>query len=109
LSCTGNPVLKTPELDKLHDQSVRFADFHVAPICTPTRSELLTGRDCLANSAYCVCSGHGFIRPEVPTMAGIFAASGSRMRIDGNGLHHWILPGTGPIEPLSTNFALVKL
>ena len=27
LSCHGNPVLKTPNLDKLHDQSIRFDDF----------------------------------------------------------------------------------
>ena len=29
LSCHGNPVLKTPNLDKLHSQSIRFTDFHV--------------------------------------------------------------------------------
>ena len=37
LSAHGNPVLKTPHLDRLHSQSVRFSDFHVAPMCTPTR------------------------------------------------------------------------
>ncbi|MBN2133136.1 MAG: sulfatase-like hydrolase/transferase, partial [Sedimentisphaerales bacterium] len=36
LSCHGNPVIKTPNLDKLHSESVRFTDFHVAPMCTPT-------------------------------------------------------------------------
>ena len=30
-SCHGNPILKTPNLDKLHDQSIRFTDFHVCP------------------------------------------------------------------------------
>src|SRR5215469_15343342 len=44
LSCHGNPVLKTPNLDRLHDQAVRFTDFHVSPTCSPTRSALLTGR-----------------------------------------------------------------
>ncbi len=44
LSCHGNPILKTPNLDKLHDQSVRFTDFHVSPTCSPTRSVLMTGR-----------------------------------------------------------------
>jgi hypothetical protein len=37
LSCHGNPILKTPFMDRLHDESVRFTDFHVAPMCTPTR------------------------------------------------------------------------
>ena len=44
LSCHGNPVLKTPNLDRLHDQGVRFTDFHVSPTCSPTRSALMTGR-----------------------------------------------------------------
>src|SRR6266702_4454633 len=43
LSCHGNPILKTPHLDRLHDEGVRFRDFHVSPTCSPTRSALLTG------------------------------------------------------------------
>jgi arylsulfatase len=44
LSCHGNPVLKTPNLDRLHDEGVRFTDFHVSPTCAPTRCALMTGR-----------------------------------------------------------------
>lgn len=44
LSCTGNPILKTPNMDRLHDEGVRFTDFHVSPTCAPTRSALMTGR-----------------------------------------------------------------
>ncbi|MBI5397168.1 MAG: arylsulfatase [Verrucomicrobia bacterium] len=44
LSCNGNPVLKTPNIDRLHNEGVRFSDFHVSPTCSPTRSALLTGR-----------------------------------------------------------------
>lgn len=44
LSCHGNPVIKTPHLDKLHGESARFTDFHVSPTCAPTRSALMTGR-----------------------------------------------------------------
>ncbi|MFM7208780.1 MAG: arylsulfatase [Verrucomicrobiota bacterium] len=44
LSAHGNPVLKTPNLDRLLAESVRFEDFHVSPTCSPTRSALLTGR-----------------------------------------------------------------
>lgn len=44
LSATGNPVLKTPNIDKFYNESVRFSDFHVSPTCAPTRSALITGR-----------------------------------------------------------------
>lgn len=44
LSCHGNPVLKTPNIDRLHARSVRFTDFHVSPTCAPTRASLMTGR-----------------------------------------------------------------
>lgn len=44
LSCHGNPILKTPHLDRLHSESVRFTDFHVSPTCSPTRASLMTGR-----------------------------------------------------------------
>ena len=44
LSCHGNPILKTPNLDRLHAEGVRFTDFHVSPTCAPTRAALMTGR-----------------------------------------------------------------
>lgn len=44
LSAHGNPVLRTPNLDRLHDEGVRFTDFHVSPSCAPTRAALMTGR-----------------------------------------------------------------
>ena len=44
ISAHGNPILKTPNLDKLRSEGVRFTDFHVSPTCSPTRSALMTGR-----------------------------------------------------------------
>jgi len=44
VSAHGNPILKTPNLDRLHAEGVRFTDFHVSPTCAPTRSALMTGR-----------------------------------------------------------------
>ncbi len=43
LGCHGNPVVRTPHLDQLHRESLRFTQFHVAPMCTPTRGQLMTG------------------------------------------------------------------
>ncbi|MCX7046602.1 MAG: sulfatase-like hydrolase/transferase, partial [Candidatus Sumerlaeota bacterium] len=78
MSCHGNPVLKTPNMDQLHAQSVRLTDFHVAPMCTPTRSQLMTGLDCLRSGASSVSAGRSMIRRGIPTMAEIFAAGGYR-------------------------------
>jgi arylsulfatase len=44
LACHGNPIIKTPHLDRLHHESVRFTDFHASPTCAPTRASLMTGR-----------------------------------------------------------------
>lgn len=43
ISAHGNPVLKTPNLNRLHAEGVRYNGFHVIPTCSPTRSALLTG------------------------------------------------------------------
>ena len=51
LSAHGNPVLQTPKLDKLRKQSIRLTDFHVSPMCTPTRGSLMTGLDPARHSA----------------------------------------------------------
>jgi len=45
MECHGNPVIQTPNMDKLARASVRFSDFHVNPFCSPTRAaRILHGR-----------------------------------------------------------------
>ena len=83
LSINGNPVLKTPNLDRLGSESIRLTDFHVAPMCTPTRGQLLTGRDALSNGAMNVASGRAILRKSVPTMANFFADAGYRTGLFG--------------------------
>jgi arylsulfatase len=99
-SCHGNPVLRTPHLDRLAEQSVRFADFHVAPMCTPTRGQLMTGRDAVRNGATSVTAGRSFIRPGIPTMPEIFAASGYRTGLFGK----WHLGDNYPHRPMDKGF-----
>jgi len=100
LSCHGNPVLKTPALDKLYAEAIRLTDFHVMPMCTPTRGQLMTGRHALANGAYCVCSGRTFLRRDMPTMAELFAAGGYRTGLFGK----WHLGDNVPHRPNDRGF-----
>jgi len=45
LGCYGHPTIKTPNIDKMADEGMRFTQFYVASsICTPSRGALLTGR-----------------------------------------------------------------
>jgi len=44
MSCAGNSILKTPNLDKLASEGVRFTSAYVAnPICMPNRASIFTG------------------------------------------------------------------
>src|SRR6476660_5102466 len=45
LSCYGRPDYKTPVLDRLAKQGVKFtSNYAAAPVCTPTRCAYITGR-----------------------------------------------------------------
>ncbi|MBB3207968.1 arylsulfatase [Rhodopirellula rubra] len=44
LSCMGNEVVRTPNIDRFYEQSTRFTDFQVSPTCAPTRSAIMSGR-----------------------------------------------------------------
>lgn len=44
LSCMGNPILRTPHIDKMYAKSTRFTDFQVSSTCTPTRAAIMSGR-----------------------------------------------------------------
>ncbi len=100
LSYHGNPVLKTPNLDALAEQSIRFTDYHSAPMCTPTRGQLMTGLDAARNGAINVSSGRALLRPELKTMADIFAESGYRTGIFGK----WHLGDNYPFRPQDRGF-----
>ena len=104
LSCHGNPVLKTPALDRLHSESVRFTDFHAAPMCTPTRGQLLSGQDALRNGATSVTAGRAVIRRELPLMSDIFAANGYATGLFGK----WHVGDNYPYRPMDRGFQEAK-
>src|SRR6516165_10416120 len=40
----GCTDIKTPNIDKLAEDGVKFSQFYAQPMCTPTRAALMTGR-----------------------------------------------------------------
>jgi arylsulfatase A-like enzyme len=44
LGRNGNQVIKTPNLDRMYDESMHFEDFHVSPTCSPSRSAIMSGK-----------------------------------------------------------------
>ncbi|WOO39597.1 arylsulfatase [Rubellicoccus peritrichatus] len=77
-SCTGNPWLRTPNLDKLYSESVRLHDFHLDPMCAPSRAALLTGKYSAKAGVWSTLSGRYFLNRDIPTMADHFKTAGYR-------------------------------
>ncbi|PAW83459.1 MAG: arylsulfatase [Opitutia bacterium Tous-C8FEB] len=83
LSAHGNPVLRTPHLDRLHREGVRFTDFHVSPTCAPTRAALLTGRHEFKNGITHTILERERLAPGAVTVAEILREAGYRTGIFG--------------------------
>ncbi len=79
----GNPILKTPHLDRLHDESVRFTDFHVSPTCAPTRSAILSGRHDFRNGITHTIFERERMSLQTTTIAQVLRGAGYRTGIFG--------------------------
>ncbi|WP_111709395.1 arylsulfatase [Lutibacter citreus] len=99
-SCHGNPILKTPNVDNLYNQSIRFTDFHVSSICTPTRSQLLTGQDACRNGAFAWAYSREIIHSNIPMMPEIFKENGYNTGQFGK----WHLGDNYPYRPMDRGF-----
>ena len=100
LGCHGNPVVKTPNLDKLADSGVQFSDFHVNPFCSPTRAALMTGRMSDRTGVTSTNTHRNYMRRNETTMAEYFKASGYRTGLFGK----WHLGANYPYRPIDRGF-----
>ena len=99
-SVHGNPLTQTPHIDRLARAGISLTDFHVAPMCTPTRGQFLTGLDAFRNGALNVSSGRTLLRPELKTIADVFKAGGYQTGIFGK----WHLGDNYPFRPEDRGF-----
>ncbi|TWU19805.1 arylsulfatase [Allorhodopirellula heiligendammensis] len=76
LGCTGNPIIKTPNIDQLASVSSGLSDYHVAPTCSPTRCSLLTGHWTNRTGVWHTIMGRSMLRENEITIGQMFADAG---------------------------------
>ena len=84
LGCYGSSI-ETPNIDRLAAGGLKYTNFHVTAMCSPTRSCLLTGRNhhaigmgYLADFDTGFDNSRGAIAPEAATLAEMLGAGGYR-------------------------------
>ena len=96
----GNPVVSTPHIDRLATDSVRFANFHVDPTCSPTRAALMTGKQSLRTGVWLTVLGRSLLPAGELTMAELLRDHGYRTAIFGK----WHLGDNFPFRPQDQGF-----
>jgi arylsulfatase len=56
LGCYGSPI-RTPNLDALAENGLRYSNMHTTALCSPSRSCILTGRNHHSNAMSCITEG----------------------------------------------------
>ena len=100
VACHGNPVLKTPHLDRMAGESVQLDSHHHDPLCSPSRAALLTGQYASRNGVWHVIHGRHLLHPDAMTMADIFSDNGYRTAMFGK----WHLGDNYPFAPQHRGF-----
>ena len=100
LGCHGHPIVSTPNLDRMHQQSVRLTNFHVDAFCSPTRAALLTGRMSQRTGVTSTYGLRNLLRTDETIMPQYFKPAGYRTGIFGK----WHLGGNYPYRPIDRGF-----
>ncbi|MBT8180269.1 MAG: arylsulfatase [Eudoraea sp.] len=100
LSFNGNSNLETPNLDHLAKTGVYFENFYVQPVCSPTRAEILCGRQFKKLGVYATSAGGERLNLGETTLAEIFKKVGYQTAAYGK-WHSGMQP---PYHPNSRGF-----
>lgn len=100
LGVHGNPKLKTPNLDRFARQSIELTQFYVCPVCSPTRSSLMTGRYNYRTGVVDTYLGRSIMFEGETTLAEMLSAAGYRTGIFGK----WHLGDNYPTRAMDQGF-----
>ena len=100
LGATGNPVIRTPNLDRFASESVQLTDFYVSPVCSPTRACLMTGRYNHRTRVIDTFKGRSMMDPDEVTIAEALKSAGYATGIFGK----WHLGDNHPLRPQEQGF-----
>src|SRR5579862_2518163 len=100
LGAHGNRDIRTPHLDGLASRGCRIDPFCVSPVCSPTRSSLLTGRYTYRTGVVDTFMGRSMMHPDEVTIAEILGQAGYRTGIFGK----WHLGDNYPLRPQDQGF-----
>ncbi len=100
IAAHGNEWINTPEMDKLHDESVRFTNFHAGTTCAPTRSGLMSGVNCNRAGAWHTVVGRSMLGRRFVTLADELKDEGYTTGIFGK----WHLGDNYPFRPQDRGF-----
>src|SRR4051794_24545572 len=76
LSVSGNPAVRTPNIDSLARDGASFDRFYVCAVCAPTRAEFFTGRYHPRGGVRGVSTGQERLNTDERTIGDIFKAAG---------------------------------
>mgnify|MGYP000915247155 FL=1 len=103
LGCTGNPIIKTPHIDKLAGESSQLTDYHVAPTCSPTRAALITGHWTDRTGVWHTVNGRSMLRENEVTLGQLLKDHGYATGMFGK----WHLGDNFPYRPEDRGFTEV--